>query len=218
MIRVVIVDDHPVVRAGMVGVLAAADDIEVVGEAADGDAAIRIAGALQPDVVLMDLRLPRPSGSAARALDGADATAEILRRYPAIKVLIVTTYNTDADIMRAVEAGAIGYLLKDTPVAQLLDAVRAASRGETVLATTVAARLVRRARAPIAFELTARELEVLALVSRGHTNAEIGRQLHIAEATVKTHLLRAFAKLGVDDRTAAVVKAIEQGHLPPPGG
>jgi DNA-binding NarL/FixJ family response regulator len=156
MIRVVVIDDHPVVRAGMVGVFAAAPDIEVVGEGEDGDAALRLAGALRPEVMLMDLRMPR--------LDGASATAEIVRRYPEIKILIVTTYNTDADILRAVEAGAIGYLLKDTPVPQLLDAVRAAARGETVLAPTVAARLVRRARAPLASELTPRELEVLALV------------------------------------------------------
>jgi DNA-binding NarL/FixJ family response regulator len=132
-------------------------------------------------------------------------------------VLVLTTYDTDADIVRAVAAGATGYLLKDAPLPQLADAVRAAARGETVLAPPVAARLVSRLRAPVAEAPTARELEVLAGVARGLTNAEIGRELFIGEATVKTHLLRVFAKLGVDDRTRAVMVAVERGLLPGPG-
>ena len=209
MIRVLIADDHPVVRSGLAGVLSTSADLEVVGEASDGNEAVRLAGTLEPDVVLMDLRMP--------GLDGAGATAEITRRHPEVRVLIVTTYDTDADIVRAVEAGAAGYVLKDTPLVQLLDSVRAAARGETVLAQSVAARLMRRARGPNQAELTARELEVLALVARGQTNAEVGRSLFIGEATVKTHLLRAFAKLEVDDRTAAVTVAMERGLLPSPG-
>ena len=209
MIRVLIADDHPVVRSGLAGVLSTSADLEVVGEASDGNEAVRLAGTLEPDVVLMDLRMP--------GLDGAGATAEITRRHPEVRVLIVTTYDTDADIVRAVEAGAAGYVLKDTPLVQLLDSVRAAARGETVLAQSVAARLMRRARGPNQAELTARELEVLALVARGQTNAEVGRSLFIGEATVKTHLLRTFAKLEVDDRTAAVTVAMERGLLPSPG-
>jgi DNA-binding NarL/FixJ family response regulator len=157
----------------------------------------------------MDLRMP--------GTDGASATARIARDLPGVHVLVLTTYDTDADILRAVEAGATGYLLKDTPRDTLLDAVRAAARGETVLAPPVAARLVTRVRAPQAAALSARELDVLALVARGLTNAEIGRQLYITEATVKTHLLRLFAKLGVDDRTRAVTVALERGILPAPG-
>jgi DNA-binding NarL/FixJ family response regulator len=207
-IRVLVADDHPVVRAGLVGVLATAVDLEVVGEAADGALAVRLAGELLPDVVMMDLQMP--------ALDGAGATAEITRRWPSVRVLIVTTYDTDADIVRAVEAGAAGYVLKDTPLPQLLDAVRSAASGETVLAPSVAARLMRRMRQPSQTTVTPRELEVLALVARGLTNADVGRELFIGEATVKTHLLRTFAKLGVDDRTAAVTVAIELGILPSP--
>jgi len=164
---------------------------------------------LAPDVVLMDLRMPR--------LDGVGATGRILAQFPRCRVLVLTTYDTDADILRAVEAGATGYLLKDTPRTHLVDAVRAAARGETVLAPSVAARLVSRLRAPAPEPLTTRETEVLAAVARGLSNAEIGRSLFIAEATVKTHLLRAFAKLGVDDRTRAVTVAMERGLLPTPG-
>ena len=163
---------------------------------------------LAPDVVLMDLRMPRT--------DGAAATARIVAAHPSSRVLVLTTYDTDADIVRAVEAGATGYLLKDTPRAQLVEAVRAASRGETVLAPSVAARQLTRLRTPPAEALTPREVEVLAGVARGLTNGEIGRELYIGEATVKTHLLRAFAKLGVDDRTRAVTVAMERGLLPPP--
>jgi DNA-binding NarL/FixJ family response regulator len=215
VIRVLVVDDHPIVRSGLVGLLGVETDMEVVGEAADGEEAITRVAALAPDVVLMDLRMPR--------LDGAGATARITAEFPASRVLVLTTYDTDADIIRAVEAGASGYLLKDTPRLQLVDAVRAASRGETVLAPPVAARLVSRLRSPAAAPdpaaanpLTPREVEVLRAVSRGLSNAEIGRELFIGEATVKTHLLRAFAKLGVDDRTRAVTAAMERGILPPP--
>jgi DNA-binding NarL/FixJ family response regulator len=212
MIRVLVVDDHPIVRSGLVGLLGVEADMEIVGEAGDGEEAITRVAALSPDVVLMDLRMPR--------LDRVGATARITAEFPASRVLVLTTYDTDSDIIRAVEAGATGYLLKDTPRRHLVDAVRAAARGETVLAPPVAARLVSRLRAPDPAPadnpLTRREVEVLRAVSRGLSNAEIGRELFIGEATVKTHLLRAFAKLGVDDRTRAVTAAMERGILPPP--
>ena len=189
--------------------LSAEADFEIVGEAGDGEEAVAVAGRLRPDVVLMDLRMPR--------LDGAEATARITTADPGIKVLVLTTYDTDSDIVRAVEAGATGYLLKDTPRLELAAAIRAAARGETVLAPPVAARLVNRLRTPTREQLTPREAEVLAAVARGLSNAEVGRALFIGEATVKTHLLRIFAKLGVDDRTAAVTLAYERGILPAPG-
>ena len=208
-IRVLVVDDHPVVRGGLVAWLAAQEDLDVVGEAADGLEALAQVAATRPDVVLMDLRMPR--------MDGVTAIERLAASHPAVRVLVLTTYDTDADIVRAVAAGATGYLLKDAPLPLLADAVRAAARGETVLAPPVAARLVSRMRAPAAEAPTARELEVLAGVARGLTNAEIGRELFIGEATVKTHLLRVFAKLGVDDRTRAVMVAVERGLLPRPG-
>lgn len=208
MIRVLVVDDHPVVRSGLIGMLDLEDDLEIVGEAGDGEEAVARVAELAPDVVLMDLRMPR--------LDGAGATARIVASHPSSRVLVLTTYDSDADIVRAVEAGATGYLLKDTPRTVLVDAVRAAARGETVLAPPVAARLVSRLRAPAPEALTPREVQVLSLVARGLSNGEIGRELLIGEATVKTHLLRAFAKLGVDDRTRAVTVAMERGILPTP--
>jgi DNA-binding NarL/FixJ family response regulator len=208
-VRVLLADDHPVVRAGLHGMLSAEPDLEVVAEAGSGDEAVVLAARHRPDVVLMDLRMP--------GTDGATATARIAAELPEVKVLVLTTYDTDSDIVRAVEAGAAGYLLKDTPREQLADAVRAAARGETVLAPPVAAKLMTRMRAPApeAATLTVRETEVLALVARGRTNADIGRELHISEATVKTHLIRIFAKLEVDDRTAAVTAALRRGLLPP---
>jgi len=208
VIRVLVVDDHPVVRSGLVGMLDIEDDLQVVGEAADGAEALARVAALAPDVVLMDLRMPH--------LDGAGATQRIVAEHAGTRVLVLTTYDTDADIVRAVEAGATGYLLKDTPRSVLVEAVRAAARGETVLAPPVAARLVSRLRTPVAEGPTAREVEVLALVAEGLSNGEIGRRLYIGEATVKTHLLRTFAKLGVDDRTRAVTVAMERGILPSP--
>ncbi|WP_103936975.1 response regulator [Thermomonospora echinospora] len=206
MIKVLLVDDHPVVREGLRGMLTAEPGLEVVGEAGGAAEAVAAVGLHEPDVVLMDLRMPGG--------DGVEATARVLARRPATRVVVLTTYETDADILRAVEAGAAGYLLKDATRQDLAQAVRAAARGETVLAPSVAAKLVSRMRAPV--DLSPREIEVLALVARGHTNAEIGRELFISEATVKTHLLRAFGKLGVGDRTAAVTVAMERGILAPP--
>jgi DNA-binding NarL/FixJ family response regulator len=207
-IRVLLADDHPVVRAGLAGMLGNEPDIDVVGEAGDGDEALIAARNCAPDVVLMDLRMPRT--------DGAAATARIAAELPGVRVLVLTTYDTDADIIRAVEAGAAGYLLKDTPRHQLAEAVRAAARGETVLAPPVAARLVTRMRVPAHEQLTPREAEVLGLVAKGLSNPDIGKELFISEATVKTHLLKVFAKLGVDDRTAAVTVAMQRGILPAP--
>jgi len=209
MIRVLLADDHPVVRAGLRGMLAAEPGIEVAGEAASGPEAVAQARAGAYDVILMDLRMPGG--------DGVMATEQIIASSPGARILILTTYETDADILRAVEAGATGYLLKDATPAELADAVKAAARGETVLAPSVAGRLVTYVRRPPRESLSARETEVLALVAWGRTNAEIGRALYISEATVKTHLLRAFGKLGVSCRTAAVTTAIERGLLPPPG-
>ena len=205
MIRVLLADDHPVVREGLRGMLAAERDIEVVAEAASGAEAVAMAARHRPDVVLMDLRMPRG--------DGAGATAAILGATPGTGVVVLTTYETDADIIRAVEAGALGYLLKDAPTAELASAIRAAARGETVLAPSVARRLVTHVRKPRRDLLSGRETEVLALVARGRTNAEIGGELFISEATVKAHLLRSFAKLGVSDRTAAVTHAIALGVI-----
>jgi DNA-binding NarL/FixJ family response regulator len=205
VIRLLVVDDHPVVRAGMVAVLGEQGDFEVVGEAANGAEALVLVPRLHPDVVLMDLRMP--------VMDGAEATARITAEAGAPQVLVLTTYDTDADIVRAVEAGARGYLLKDAPTGVLADAIRRAARGETVLAPPVAARLADRLRAPARPELTGREVQVLGLVARGLSNADIGRELFIGEATVKTHLIRAFAKLGVADRTAAVTAAYASGLI-----
>ena len=208
-VRVLLADDHPVVREGLRGMLSTEPGLEVVGEASSGAEAVTLATELRPDVVLMDLRMP--------GMDGARATARITAELPDIRVLVLTTYDTDADILRAVEAGATGYLLKDTPRQQLSGAIRAAARGETVLAPPVAAKLVTRMREPAVEPLTDREREVLLLVGRGLTNAQVGKRLYIGEATVKKHLLRVFGKLGVDDRTAAVTVAMERGILPMPG-
>jgi DNA-binding NarL/FixJ family response regulator len=204
-LRLLVVDDHPVVRMGLVAMLSELPDVEVVGEAADGAEAVALAARHRPDVVLMDLRMP--------GVDGATATAQLRAREDGPAVLVLTTYDTDADIVRAVEAGATGYLLKDAPRETLADAIRRAARGETVLAPPVVARLASRMRAPAGPTLTDREVEVIRCVARGLSNAQVGRELHIGEATVKTHLLRAFEKLGVDDRTAAVTAAYRAGLI-----
>jgi DNA-binding NarL/FixJ family response regulator len=206
-IRVLVVDDHPVVRDGLRGMLDSQPDLEVIGEAADGQQALAAVAQCTPDVVLMDLRMP--------VVDGVDATRRICADHPTVRVLVLTTYDDDADIIRAVEAGATGYLLKDTPRHELFDAVRMAARGETVLAPAVAAKLMRQLREPTEDPLTDRELDVLRLVARGLTNKAIATELHVSEATVKTHLVHTFTKLDVDDRTAAVMAAIQRGLLHP---
>jgi DNA-binding NarL/FixJ family response regulator len=203
--KVLLVDDHPVVREGLRGMIDAEPDLTVVGEAGSGAEAIVLAESLCPDVILMDLRMPD--------VDGVTATGRILEVLPQTRIVVVTTYESDTDILRAVEAGAAGYLLKDASRAELADAVRDAARGKTVLAPAVADRLVHFVRQPTSVTLSGREVEVLSQVAKGKTNAEIGQQLHISEATVKTHLLRAFNKLGVSDRTAAVTTAMSLGLL-----
>ena len=183
--------------------LAGQGDLEVVGEASDGGEAIEAVERLRPDVVLMDLRMPGVDGvTAIRRL--ADSGGP--------PVLVLTTYDADADILRAIEAGARGYLLKDAPPAELFAAVRAVAAGGTPLSPSVASRLVRQVRAP-SDPLSAREIDVLRLVARGASNREIARDLRISEATVKTHLLHLFEKLGVGDRTSAVTRALERGLI-----
>jgi DNA-binding NarL/FixJ family response regulator len=204
-IRLLIVDDHPVVRNGLLGMFAGDPEFEVVGEAADGAEAVAYAQALDPDVVLMDLRMP--------GMDGVAAIRKLATLAVRAKVLVLTTYDTDSDVLPAIEAGATGYLLKDTPRAELLRAVRAAARGEAVLSPTVATKLLGQVRAPAKDDLSKRELEVLALIAKGATNREAAAKLFISEATVKTHLLHLYAKLGVSDRAAAVATAFARGLL-----
>lgn len=204
MIRVLVADDHPIVRGGIVALLAAADDLEVIGEASEGHEAVRLAIELEPDVVLMDLRMP--------GLVGDVATARILAEKPGIRVVILTTYESDASILTAIEAGASGYLLKAAPQEEILAGVRSVARGEVALAPSIAALLVQRVAKPRPV-LSPREAEVLALVAKGQSNPSIARELFLSEATVKTHLLHAFEKLEVKDRTRAVTRAMELGIL-----
>ncbi|MET8120291.1 response regulator transcription factor [Micromonospora sp. NPDC005189] len=208
-IRLLIVDDHPVVRDGLRGMFTGDPGFEVVGEAADGSEALALVATLRPDVVLMDLRMP--------GMDGVTAIRRLARSGSAARVLVLTTYDTDADVLPAIEAGATGYLLKDTPRDDLVHAVRAAARGESVLAPSVVGRLMGRLRAPVEEALSQRELEVLTLVARGASNREAAARLFISEATVKTHLLHVYAKLGVNDRAAAVATAYDRGLLTPGG-
>ena len=212
MIRVLLADDHEIVRLGLRAVLESADDIEVIGEVATAEAAIAAAQAGGIDVSLMDLRFG-PGVEGTRLATGADATAEIKRTMEKPPhVLVVTNYDTDADILGAIEAGALGYLLKDAPPEELLAAVRSAAEGDSTLSPTVANRLMTRVRTPRT-SLTPRELEVLKLVASGSSNREIGRTLLLSEATVKSHLVHIYDKLGVRSRTSAVAAARKQGVL-----
>ena len=204
-IRLLIVDDHPVVRDGLRGMLERQPDFEIAGEAGDGRESVQQVKRLNPDIVLMDLRMPE--------MDGVAALREIKANDPGVQVLVLTTYDSDADILPAIEAGAAGYLLKDSSRQELYDGIRAAMRGETVLAPAVAARLVGKMRAPFEEQLSSREVEVLQLVAEGNSNSEIAGQLHISQATVKSHLVNIFGKLGVSDRTAAVTAALRRGIL-----
>ncbi|WP_330439353.1 response regulator transcription factor [Streptomyces griseoaurantiacus] len=204
-ISLLVVDDHPVVRDGLRGMFESAPGFTVLGEAAGGVEAVERALALDPDVVLMALRMPGGSG--------VDAIRELGRRGARAKILVLTTYDTDTDTLQAIEAGATGYLLKDAPREELFTAVRAAARGRTVLSPAVATRLVSAVRSPGGEPLSAREREVLALVARGTPNREIARALFISEATVKTHLTHLYGKLGVKDRAAAVAAAYDRGIL-----
>jgi DNA-binding NarL/FixJ family response regulator len=204
MITVLVADDHPIVRGGIVALLQSADDIEVLGEAATGLEAVERAIELEPQLVLMDLRMP--------GIDGDEATARILAAKPGIRIVVLTTYETDTSILSAIEAGASGYLLKAAPQEEILAGIRSVARGEVALAPSIAAMLVNRVKRPVV-SLSARETEVLALVAQGHSNPAIAQQLFLSEATVKTHLIHAFEKLEVSDRTRAVTKAMELGLL-----
>jgi len=204
MIRIVVADDHPIVRGGIVALLDSADDMEVVGQAATGTEAVELAHSLQPDLVLMDLRMPE--------LTGDQATAAILAKSPGIRIVVLTTYESDENILTAIEAGASGYLLKAAPQEEILAGIRSVARGDVALAPSIAALLVRRVKTP-AVTLSPRETEVLRLVAAGHSNPSIAQKLFLSEATVKTHLLHVFEKLSVSDRTRAVTKAMELGLL-----
>jgi DNA-binding NarL/FixJ family response regulator len=203
VIRILIADDHPVVRDGLSGIFGGAEDFEVVGLASDGEEAVELARRLKPDVVLMDLRMPR--------MDGVTAIRQLA---PAQRILVLTTFDADTDVLPAIEAGATGYLLKDAPRSELYRAVRAAARGEAVLSPPVATRVLRAARSDEP-SLSAREVEILELVARGTTNREAAERLFISEATVKTHLIHIYAKLGVPDRASAVAAAYDRGLLQP---
>jgi DNA-binding NarL/FixJ family response regulator len=204
-IKLLIADDHPIVRDGLRGIFTGEEGFEVVGEAANGKEAVALAEKLRPDVVLMDLRMP---GS-----DGVAAITELAVLKNPARVLVLTTYDTDSDVLPAIEAGATGYLLKDSPREELFRAVRATSRGEAVLSPAVASRIMGQMREPAREPLSRREIEVLALIARGSTNKEAAKKLFISEATVKTHLIHAYAKLGVNDRAAAVAVAYSRGLL-----
>ncbi|HOT33521.1 MAG TPA: response regulator transcription factor [Rhodoglobus sp.] len=205
MIRVLVADDHPIVRGGIVALLESADDLSVVGEASTGLQAVELALEHEPDIVLMDLQMPE--------LSGAEATARILEQRPGIRVIVLTTYESDSAILQAIEAGASGYLLKAAPAGEILAGIRSVVAGDVALAPSIAAMLVNRVKAPAGPTLSARETEVLALVAQGKSNPAIAQALFVSEATIKTHLLHVFEKLNVSDRTRAVTKAMELGLL-----
>lgn len=204
-IRVLIVDDHPVVRTGLRGMLAEETRFEVVGEAEDGLRALIAVRDLKPDVALMDLRMPR--------MDGVAAIEAIILRHPATRVLVLTTYDSDSDILRAIEAGATGYLLKDAPRDELFRAIESTAEGASWLTPQVASRVMTRIRGPSEETLSGRERDVLGHVAKGSTNKEIAAALSISEATVKTHLIHIYRKLNVESRTAALAAAIERGLI-----
>jgi len=204
-ISILISDDHPVVRAGLRGMLSGEPDFEVVGEAENGKEAVGLTGELKPDVVLMDLRMPE--------MDGVAAIERIRAEHPKVQILVLTTYESDADILRAIETGATGYLLKDTPREELFGAIRTVAEGKSPLAPGVATRLMQRMRDTDEEGLSTREIEVLELVARGTSNKEIAKQLWVSETTVKSHMLHIFDKLGVTDRTAAVTAALKRGII-----
>ncbi|WP_028851279.1 response regulator [Thermocrispum municipale] len=204
-ISLLIADDHPIVRDGLRGMFTPEEGFHVVGEAANGAEAVAAAERLRPDVVLMDLRMP--------SSDGVWAIKELARLGNPARILVLTTYDTDSDVLPAIEAGATGYLLKDAPREELYRGVRAAARGETVLSPAVASRLIGQMRQPETEPLSQREIEVLRLVARGATNKQAAAKLFISEATVKTHLLHVYSKLGVNDRAAAVAVAFQRGLL-----
>ncbi len=207
MIRIVVADDHPIVRTGISALFAPEDDIEIVAEAATPDEAVAAAERMSPDVVLMDLQF-----GASATSGGADATRRIRALDAAPYVLVLTNYDSDGDILGAVEAGASGYLLKDAPPHELTTAVRAAAAGESALAPVIATRLMDRMRAPQA-SMSTRELQVLELVAAGRSNSDIAAELFVSDTTVKSHLAHIFTKLGVSSRTAAVSRARERGIL-----
>lgn len=204
-IKILVVDDHPVVRNGVREMLSSETDFVVVGEAASGDEALEQALLLEPDVVLMDLRM---AGG-----DGVSATGSIVNSLPETHVLILTTYDADSDILPAIEAGATGYLLKDAPQDELHRAIRSAARGESVLSSSVAAKLMDRSRTGGSDQLTLREVEVLQLAARGAANAAIAEDLHLSQATIKYHLSQIYEKLGVPDRASAVAIALDRGMI-----
>ena len=204
-VRILVTDDHPVVRAGLSGMLSGEPDFEVVGEAQNGKEAVAFVRERKPDVVLMDLRMPE--------MDGVTAIQHIKSNYPDVHILVLTTYESDADILRAIETGATGYLLKDTPREELFGAIRMVAQGQSPLAPGVAARLMQRVRNPEEEGLSTREIEVLELVAHGTSNKEIAKQLWVSETTVKSHMLHIFDKLSVTDRTAAVTEALKRGII-----
>jgi DNA-binding NarL/FixJ family response regulator len=201
-IRIIIADDHPVVRTGLHALLSTQTDFEIAPEANNGEEAAKLVFSLTPDLILMDMQMP--------ILDGLGAIKLIREKLPKANILVLTTYETDADILPALEAGAIGYLLKDTPPEQLFQAIRSAASGEMALAPRVAEKVTQRLTSPSKNTLSSREIEVLKLASQGNSNKAIANKLFITEATVKSHFVHIFSKLGVADRTSAVTEAVKK--------